>query len=382
MPAPSDLVHETTTGTGTGNLDLAVASGKRSFNTAFGNGAPTNVFDYYISHRSAAEWERGTGHMSDADTLVRDTVIASSNANAAVNFSAGTKDVANDIPAGNQARLDAANIFTAVQSVYANNSSTTPILKVEQDDTGDASMTFLLTAGTQWTAGIDNSDSDKFKISNASALGTSDKFVITTAGNIGLGITAPAVSGVVQQTTAIQAYGQLVVKQGGNGDGDGCLALGPFGYFTGNNWDGDILFATNLVTDSVGSATNYRTPVTHGSLGYSGVNCRGPLISFFTETGATTGGGSVTPTPRMRIAVGVYIGNPTSGDMGAGTLNLDNALYRDGTQVVGTRVTGWGAPTGTPTRSTFATGSVTLPQLAERVKALIDDLTTHGLIGA
>lgn len=44
-------------------------------------------------------------------------------------------------------------------------------------------------------------------------------------------------------------------------------------------------------------------------------------------------------------------------------------------------ITGWGAPTGTATRTTFATGSVTLPQLAERVKALVDDLTTKGLIG-
>jgi hypothetical protein len=47
-----------------------------------------------------------------------------------------------------------------------------------------------------------------------------------------------------------------------------------------------------------------------------------------------------------------------------------------------TAITGWGAPTGTATRTTFATGSVTLPQLAERVKALIDDLTTKGVIGA
>jgi hypothetical protein len=47
-----------------------------------------------------------------------------------------------------------------------------------------------------------------------------------------------------------------------------------------------------------------------------------------------------------------------------------------------TAITGWGAPTGTPTPPTFATGSVTLPQLAERVKALIDDLTTKGVLGA
>jgi hypothetical protein len=50
--------------------------------------------------------------------------------------------------------------------------------------------------------------------------------------------------------------------------------------------------------------------------------------------------------------------------------------------VVGSRKTGWAAPTGTATRTTFDTATVTTAQLAERVKALIDNLTTHGLIGA
>jgi hypothetical protein len=45
-----------------------------------------------------------------------------------------------------------------------------------------------------------------------------------------------------------------------------------------------------------------------------------------------------------------------------------------------TKPTGYGTPTGTATRATFATGSVTLPVLAEHVKALIDDLTAYGLI--
>ncbi|MFM6196296.1 MAG: hypothetical protein ACKPEN_17355, partial [Planktothrix sp.] len=51
-------------------------------------------------------------------------------------------------------------------------------------------------------------------------------------------------------------------------------------------------------------------------------------------------------------------------------------------QVVSARRTGWVAPTGTASRTAFSTATVTLPQLAERVKALIDDLTAHGLIGA
>lgn len=36
--------------------------------------------------------------------------------------------------------------------------------------------------------------------------------------------------------------------------------------------------------------------------------------------------------------------------------------------------------TGTPTRTTAATGSVTLPQLAERFMALLEDLKTRGVI--
>lgn len=102
MPVNANLVHQTSTTTGTGSFTLSVVNGKQSFDTAFGHGATTDVFDYYISSRDAAEYERGTGHMSAATTLVRDTVIESTNANAAVNFSAGTKDVVNDAPAGRQ----------------------------------------------------------------------------------------------------------------------------------------------------------------------------------------------------------------------------------------------------------------------------------------
>ncbi len=48
------------------------------------------------------------------------------------------------------------------------------------------------------------------------------------------------------------------------------------------------------------------------------------------------------------------------------------------------RMTGWTPATGTATRTTFVTSTVTLEQLAERTKALIDDLHAtagHGLIG-
>lgn len=54
----------------------------------------------------------------------------------------------------------------------------------------------------------------------------------------------------------------------------------------------------------------------------------------------------------------------------------------DGTQVMGARKTGWTAATGTATRTAFDTATVTTALLAQRVKALIDDLISHGSIGA
>ena len=69
-----------------------------------------------------------------------------------------------------------------------------------------------------------------------------------------------------------------------------------------------------------------------------------------------------------------------------GSLNLvsGSAFKINATQVVAARKTGWATATGTATRTTFDTTTVTLSQLAERVKALIDDLhgtAGHGLIG-
>lgn len=77
--------------------------------------------------------------------------------------------------------------------------------------------------------------------------------------------------------------------------------------------------------------------------------------------------------------------DPTSGDIstsGDWLMVTGKVLKSNGVQVVSARRTGWTAATGTPTRTAFDTATVTLPQLAERVKALLDDLIAHGLIGS
>jgi len=95
----NDRVKETSTTTGTGTIDLAGAeTGYESFVSGVGTG---NTTYYAIELNSANEWEVGIGTVTDAapDTLSRDTIISSSNSDAAVNFSAGTKNVFCTLPA-------------------------------------------------------------------------------------------------------------------------------------------------------------------------------------------------------------------------------------------------------------------------------------------
>ncbi len=84
---------------------------------------------------------------------------------------------------------------------------------------------------------------------------------------------------------------------------------------------------------------------------------------------------------------GYFSGNIYSG---SGALSLEGAgglVYIDGKVILRKRVTGWATATGTATRTTFDTATVTTEQLAQRLKALIDDLhsatgSAHGLLEA
>lgn len=93
----ADRVKETTTTTGTGSLTLlGAATGYQSFTSQFANASRCY---YAVPPSGGAEWEVGYGTMSSPTVLARTSVLASSNGGAAVNFSAGTKDVFNDVPA-------------------------------------------------------------------------------------------------------------------------------------------------------------------------------------------------------------------------------------------------------------------------------------------
>lgn len=92
MPSYADRVREgsSTTGTGAFSLSGAATAGFQAFVTAF---ADNVTFGYCITN-GTTEWEVGFGYLTGSgSSLVRSTVATSSNSNALVNFSAGTKDV-------------------------------------------------------------------------------------------------------------------------------------------------------------------------------------------------------------------------------------------------------------------------------------------------
>jgi hypothetical protein len=113
-----DRVKETTTTTGTGTLTLAGAvTGFQAF-SVIGN---ANTTYYTISSSGSSEWEVGIGTYTLAGTLLaRTTILASSNAGAAVNLSAGSKDVFVVYPAGKSVNLDAGTDAYAPQFVASN----------------------------------------------------------------------------------------------------------------------------------------------------------------------------------------------------------------------------------------------------------------------
>lgn len=105
MPVFRDRVKDTTTTTGTGTITVSgtAPAGYEAFATAYAVG-DTRI-PYAISSAGGTEWEVGYGTLVTSTTLSRDEVTASSNSDALVNFSAGTKDVWVDFPAAFASRL-------------------------------------------------------------------------------------------------------------------------------------------------------------------------------------------------------------------------------------------------------------------------------------
>ena len=133
----NDRVLEASTTTGTGNITLSGApSGYQTFNAGIG---ANNTTFYAVFNTVANEWELGLGTLSNATNLQRTTVYSSSSANAAVNFSAGTKNVFVTMPASKSVANNIINTFTDAQVVQAA-SAATEVVRVRGTDTNTSAL--------------------------------------------------------------------------------------------------------------------------------------------------------------------------------------------------------------------------------------------------
>jgi hypothetical protein len=113
--ALNDRVFETTTTTSTGAVALdGAVTGYETFADGVGN---NNTTYYAIVHTTLDEWEVGFGTLDGTSAnLARTTVFSSTNSDAAVDFTAGTKDVICTFPATKEV---SSKLTTTGDTLYA-----------------------------------------------------------------------------------------------------------------------------------------------------------------------------------------------------------------------------------------------------------------------
>lgn len=148
---------------------------------------------------------------------------------------------------------------------------------------------------------------------------------------------------------------------------------------------GQLPITFNSTTGAVGIRFNPVSPLTYdttsGNLGFdptlSNLTLTAPNVSTVPlRINTVTSGANSIEVRRADNTLGFTVYNSGSVEVGV------NSVYRhNGLQILGARRTGWTPPTGTATRTAYATSTATAVQVAERLKALIDDLIFHGIIG-
>jgi hypothetical protein len=325
-----DRVRDTSISTGVGPTSFAVSgTAPTRYRTLSAVLAVNDTFPYAIIHQSANEWELGLGTYTSANTFTRTTIYSSSNADAAVNFTAGTKDVfiafpgtpavASTIELGHPtdttiSRPSAGDIAIEGNIVYrAGGTDST----VADGGTGASTLTGLLQGnGTSPITGITNSSTvgQVLRVTGASTYAW---------GTVDLADT-DAITGRMPFANLTQGTARSVLGITGNATADLASIQSS---------------ATGQLLNSTATAIAWTPTITLGASGTLGTitfgNATSGTILLTPATGAL---GSVTIT--MPATTGtIYVSGGTDvavadGGTGAGTFTANGVLYGNTTSAI------------------------------------------------
>ena len=344
-----DRVQETTTTTGTGTLTLGGAvTGYQSF-SAIGN---ANTTYYAIYAPGGSEWEVGIGtYTASGTTLSRDTVLSSSNSGSLVTFSAGTKNVWCDYPAGKA-------VYTDSTGAIPSPTITTPVIAQINDANGNAELKFSAIASAVNQVTIENAATGNPV--HISATGTD--------ASIGIHLAPKGASGYINVQGGVDSTKRFMFNpDGGTTNTRTMLSTSQTVDRTLTLPDATDTLVGKATTDtltnkSISGSTNTFTNIPNSGLTNSAITINGTSTSLggsitvgsvtsVTGTAPVVSSGGATPAISMAAATTSVNGYLTSTDWttfnnkGSGTVTSVAAI------TLGT--------TGTDLSSTVATGTTT-----------------------
>jgi hypothetical protein len=267
----ADRVKETTTSTGTGAISLAGAEPNfRTFSSVLSD-ADTTYYAIIDDNNLAFEVGLGT-YASSGNTITRTTVLASSNSNNAVNFSAGTKDVFLTYPADKSVNRDASgNVSIPAQGdLRLEDASGGQYVALQAPATVGSSFTFTLPSAdgsANQLLQTDGSGNLSFTTVNASpsftatasgAIANGDPVILNSAGTVSAVAGRDAASG---SNTDFPGSDTLYLS-----GGIACVfdsSNSKFVIFYSDS--GNSNYGTAVVATVSGTSISYGTPVTYVS---------------------------------------------------------------------------------------------------------------------